>query len=265
MLVRTHTVGICHSDLDLLDGQLDAWLEIDYPLVFGHEWSGDVVEVGSSVKAVKPGDRVTGCAALGGNRWFGTATNGAAAERFIVPEHLLYRLPASMSYEQGALVEPFACAYQGIRTIGGADPSDSVCIVGAGTIGLCSLVAARSLGAEVLVIEPSANRREMALNLGADAVLDPTDKDDLVNLTSDLLQGHRPDLIIEAAGAPAALATALQISSQNGRVLFLGHCAASETRARVGLTRTQSAPCGVDRCTAGDLAPSPAIHGPLQG
>lgn len=241
VVVRTEAVGICHTDLDMLDGHLDGWLNIRYPIIFGHEWSGEVVQAGRSVEAFSPGDRVTGCVALGDNEWFGTTANGAAAQRFVVPERLLYKLPPGMSYERGALVEPFACAYRGIRAIGGADPSDAVCIVGAGTIGLCSLMAAKALGAQVLAVEPSAARRAMIAEwIGADAVLDPTDEDDLGASVEERLDGRRPDLVIEAAGAPSALASALELTREDGRLLFLGHCNDPIFPAPLGLIKQRS-------------------------
>lgn len=224
VLVRSRAVGICASDLELVDGHLDGWMEVTYPVVFGHEWSGEVLEVGSAVGTVQPGDAVTGCTDLGANRWFGLTADGAAAERFVVPAHLVHRVPEGMDHTRGALVEPFACAFQGLRVIGGADASHTVCVVGGGTIGLCSLVAARALGAGTLVVEPNPDRRALARRLGADAVVDPTGADDLPGDVGEALGGAGPDLVIEAAGVAPALASALELSTYGGRVLFLGLC-----------------------------------------
>jgi L-iditol 2-dehydrogenase len=222
--VRTRSVGICHSDMELVDGHLDGWMDISYPVVFGHEWAGDVVEIGEEVTNVSVGDRVTGCTDLGNNEWFGLTFPGAAAERFTIADELLHRIPDAMDYERGAMVEPFACVYQGLKVIGGADPSDAVCVVGAGTIGLCTLLAAKALGARTLVVEPSADRRALAADLGADAVLDPVGVDDLKAASTEALGGRGATLVVEAAGAGPALASALELSSYRGRVLFLGLC-----------------------------------------
>jgi 2-desacetyl-2-hydroxyethyl bacteriochlorophyllide A dehydrogenase len=223
VLVRTRVVGICRSDIELVDGRLDARMDIAYPLVFGHEWSGEVLETGALVQTLAPGDRVVGCNALGEDRWLGFTSDGAAAERFVVDARLVHRIPEAMSDACGALVEPFACVYQGIRTIGGADPSHVACILGAGTIGLCALLAVRALGAEALVVEPSAERRATALRLGADAAIDPM-AEDLAAAAAARSLGRGPDLVIEASGAPGALASALELAPEHGRVLFLGLC-----------------------------------------
>jgi 2-desacetyl-2-hydroxyethyl bacteriochlorophyllide A dehydrogenase len=223
-VVETHAVGICASDIELIDGHLDSWMDITYPVVCGHEWSGDVAEVGPGVGNVAPGDRVTGCADLGGGRWFGMTYPGAAAERFIVPAELLHRLPDPMTYAQGALIEPFACALQGLKVIGGTDPSDTVIIVGGGPIGQCALAAAHAMGAYTIMSEPKSERREFAKQMGADAVLDPAAADDLSDAARELTDGRGADLVIEASGVPPGLASTFELVGQNGRILFLGLC-----------------------------------------
>jgi len=115
VLVRSKVVGLCRSDIELLEGHLDEQLAVSYPIVPGHEWSGEVMEVGASVTKVAPGAPVVGECVLAANHWFGFTYNGAAAETFVVPSRLLHELPASLSYEQGALVEPFTIAYRAIR------------------------------------------------------------------------------------------------------------------------------------------------------
>jgi L-iditol 2-dehydrogenase len=225
VLVETRSVGICHSDMELLEGHLDGWMDISYPVVFGHEWSGEVLSVGPEVDVIAAGDRVTGCTALGNNRWFGLTAHGAAAERFVVSVDLLHVLPDSMSWEQGALCEPFACVYQGFQAIGGADPSHSVFIVGGGTIGQFALSAAHACGAHTVMVELSGERRKLARRLGANAVLDPTSVDDLGEAAAELTEGRGADLVIEAAGAGKALASTFELAGRNGRILFLGLCA----------------------------------------
>lgn len=224
VVVQTQAVGICASDLELVDGYLDSWMDITYPVVMGHEWSGDVVEIGPDVANVAAGDRVTGCNDLGGNRWFGLTHHGAAADRFVVPAELLYRLPDSMSYPQGALIEPFACAFQGLAAIGGADASDSAIIIGGGTIGQCVLAAVRAMGARTLVSEPTAERREFATRMGADAVLDPTAAGELAEAAQEFTGGGGAHLVVEASGVAPGLASAFDFVGYGGRILFLGLC-----------------------------------------
>src|SRR5262249_45326245 len=93
VVVEPPAVGVCRSALELADGRLDAELDVRYPLVFGHEWSGVVLEPGEQAGTWRAGDRVVGAGDLAPRAWFGFARHGAASERFTVPAHLLHRLP----------------------------------------------------------------------------------------------------------------------------------------------------------------------------
>lgn len=234
-VVATRVVGMCRSDIDLVDGHLDRWLEVGYPVIPGHEWSGEIVTVTGDVRGIKAGDRVTGCGALGRNRWFGFTDDGAAVERFSIDASLLKRLPAGMSYEQGALIEPFACIFQGLALIGGARPGDRVCVLGADTMGILAAVAVRGCGVSVAVADPDPVRRKVALQMGADAAMPPGDLDAVERVL-----GSKPNLVIEAAGAPAALAASLEIVADGGRVLFLGLCPAERTPAPMRLIQVKN-------------------------
>jgi len=234
-VIASRVVGICRSDIELINGTLDDWLDVRYPLVFGHEWSGEVVAIGKDVTRIKVGDRVTGCGALGNDRWFGVTDNGASAERFTVDASLLQRLPFSMSYEQGALIEPFACVYHGLTAIGGVDPSTNVCVLGAGTIGVFAAAAARACGAQVVVVEPNPLRHRVALQMGASVAIETATLEAVERAL-----GCGPDLVIEAAGASTALASSLEIVASGGRVLFLGLCSAERTLAALRLIQIKN-------------------------
>ena len=127
VLVRSHAVGICHSDFELFEGRYI--IPISYPVIPGHEWSGEIVEVGQVVQGLRPGDRVVGECVVGpgGRDHFGFSISGANAEYFKARAAWLHKLPAGMSYTLGALVEPFSVAYNATVCAGCVDPPGCEC------------------------------------------------------------------------------------------------------------------------------------------
>jgi L-iditol 2-dehydrogenase len=239
VLVRSHVVGICHSDFELLEGRYI--IPFAYPITPGHEWSGEVVEVGANVDDLAPGDRVVGECVVGkgGRDHFGFSISGAAAELFRARGEWLHKIPDQLSYTQAALVEPFSVAYNATLSLGGVDPSDTIAVIGSGPIGLLSIMAAAACNARVVVIEPKAARREKALEMGAMAALDPTSAS-FSGGVDELTGGRGFDGVIEAAGAPAAMALALEIVGLHGRVAFVGINVGSTAPAALGLIQSKS-------------------------
>ena len=171
VLLASRSVGICHSDIELLEGRYI--IPFQYPIIPGHEWAAEVMEVGSKVSKLKAGDRVVGECVIG-QEHFGFSISGAMAEFFIAKADWLHKLPENVSWTQGALVEPFSCGYYATVRADNMDASDTVAVFGAGPIGLGVIAASAAKGARVIVIEPSADRAKVALSLGADVVIDPT-------------------------------------------------------------------------------------------
>jgi L-iditol 2-dehydrogenase len=239
VLIRSHAVGICHSDFELLEGRYI--IPFAYPITPGHEWAGEVAEVGSAVSDFKVGDRVVGECVVGpgGRDHFGFNISGAAAELFRVKAEWLHKVPESLSYTQAALVEPFSVAYNAVTCLGGVDPSDTVAVIGGGPIGLLSLLAASANNARVVVLEPQARRRDVARDLGATAVLDPT-SDAFHDGVADVTSGRGFDAVIEAAGAPSAMALALEIAAHSGRVAYAGINVGSQASASLGLIQSKA-------------------------
>ena len=155
VLLASRSVGICHSDIELLAGRYI--IPFEFPVIPGHEWSAEVVRVGRAVKGLGPGDRVVGECVIG-QEHFGFSISGAAAEFFVAKQSWLHRLPDNLSWTQGALVEPFSCGYYATVRADNLDASDTVLVLGAGPIGLGVVAAAAGKGARVLVAEPSADR-----------------------------------------------------------------------------------------------------------
>jgi L-iditol 2-dehydrogenase len=238
VLVRSRVVGVCHSDLELLAGRYI--IPISYPITPGHEWAGEVAETGPDVAGLAPGDPVVGECVVGpgGRDHFGFSISGAAAEYFIARAEWLHRLPAHLTFTQGALVEPFSVAYAAIRA-GAVDPSDRVAVLGGGPIGLLSAMAAVGRNAAVTLIEPRPDRRAKAAELGVSAAVDPA-AGDLAGQARELTGGELFDVVIESAGHPEAMAQALTLAGNHGRVVYVGIDVGSKVPAELGLIQARS-------------------------
>jgi L-iditol 2-dehydrogenase len=239
VLVRSHAVGICHSDFELYEGRYI--IPVSYPIIPGHEWSGEVVEVGAAVDDLAVGDRVVGECVVGpgGRDHFGFSIDGANAELFRARGEWLHKLPDELSYGAGALVEPFSVAYAATRALGGVDPSDAVAVIGGGPIGLLTVLALSATNAQVTLIEPQAHRRAKGLQLGASAALDPG-ADDFLDAVADLTSGRRFDAVVEAAGAPPAMASALELAGHEARIAYVGIAIGAPTTADLGLIQSKA-------------------------
>jgi 2-desacetyl-2-hydroxyethyl bacteriochlorophyllide A dehydrogenase len=238
VLVRSRNVGICHSDFELYEGRYI--IPVAYPIIPGHEWSGEVSEVGSAVTTLKEGDRVVGeCVVNNGDDHFGFSISGANAEYFVAKASWLHRIPEELSFSQGAFVEPFSVAYNATVAAGGIDASDSVAVIGGGPIGLLCTLAAATMGATVTLVEPQAHRRALGLEVGARAAIDPG-AGDVVEQAAEATGGRLFDVVIEAAGVPAAMASALPAAGLNARVVFVGIDVGGTAPVQIGLIQSKA-------------------------
>ena len=217
VLLASRSVGICHSDVELLHDRYI--IPFTYPVIPGHEWAAEVVQIGAKVTKFSPGDRVVGECVIGVEH-FGFSISGAAAEFFVAKEGWLHRLPDNLSWTQGALVEPFSCGYYATVRADNLDASDTVVVFGAGPIGLGVVAASSAKGARVIIAEPAAARADLARQLGADEVVDPTAesfKDQVLDLT-----GGGASVVFEASGNPRAMAAALDVAAFHARMVYIG-------------------------------------------
>lgn len=228
-LVRPRAVGICHSDFDLLDGRYI--LPIEYPVVPGHEWMGEVVAVGAGVTGFQVGDRVVGECSVADDQHFGFTIDGAIADYVRVPAAWLHRIPDSMSDTTAALVEPFSVAYGATDLI---DGSDDVVVFGAGPIGLCAVASAAAKGGRVILVEPDAERRQLATEFGADDTIDPTSSD-VVAEVHRLTGGRGATRVIEATGRADVMALTLHVAAYAGYITNIGINVGGEAPAQLGL------------------------------
>lgn len=233
VLVAARSVGVCHSDIELLEGRYI--IPFQYPLIPGHEWSGEVVKVGSLVKDLEPGDRVVGECVIGDDH-FGFSISGAAAEFFKAKESWLHKLPDAVDFTNGALVEPFSVAYYALMRVGNVNASDVMVVLGAGPIGLAVTAGAKALGAVTIVVEPVTHRQEAAKKLGADHVVAPEGLDELLASVS---AAKGASVVIEATGNPAVMARALEIAAFRGRVGYIGIDVGREAPAKLGLIQSK--------------------------
>lgn len=203
IIIQVKACGICGSDLHIYkQGGPPEQLPI-----LGHEFSGDVVEVGANVVDIRKGDRVT---ALSG---------GAYAEYVGIPMALLnmtvFRLPDELSYEVGATIEPLTL---GIHAATRAEPKaeDTVVVLGAGMIGQGTMQAFKAVGvSRVIVSEIGKKRREVAKAMGADVVINAAEEDPVLRVL-ELTSGVGADIVAECAGAPATFQQALDMVRGGG-------------------------------------------------
>jgi (R,R)-butanediol dehydrogenase/meso-butanediol dehydrogenase/diacetyl reductase len=240
--IEVKFAGICGSDLhEYTHGpQLIPYSE-PYPLnghqgvtTLGHEFSGIVVETGRKVTKVKKGDRVTvepifrnpespfisnGEYNLSEPLGFvGLTANGAFAKYVVVEDYMAHLMPKSMSFEQGAIVEPAAVAAYGIRQ-SGMKMGDTVLITGAGPIGLLTVQVALASGAsQIFITDLSENRLKKAKEVGATHTFDARDKDIPQKIRE--ITGYGVDVFIDAAGVQVSYDTGIS-SLRNGGTAVL--------------------------------------------
>jgi alcohol dehydrogenase len=264
-LVRVSLAGICGTDLHVVAGHFKG---MNPGAVVGHEFVGDVIAVGAGVSLIKVGDHVvasdfTACGACRwcarGDHWecpdraffgagesFGPALSGAQAEIVRAPfaDTTLARVPKGVSDEAAILVsDNLATGWAAIERAG-LQPGEIVAVVGGGAVGQLASLAAQAAGAAaVALIEPNEARRRFARANGALAV-DPNEARALVER---LTEGDGADVVIEAVGAAATLASAFDFVRKRGRIVS------------VGAHATQQWPMPLARCFADEITLSFAI------
>jgi L-iditol 2-dehydrogenase len=239
VLIRSRAIGICHSDYELLGGRYI--IPISYPVTPGHEWCGEIVEVGKAVRNFRKGDRVVGeCVVRTPERLhhFGFSLDGADREYFNVNPDWLHKLPDSVDDNRGALIEPFTCGFYAVLRSGGTNASETVVVSGGGTIGLVTAAAAIGMGARVIVVDPIKRRRDIAIRLGAAEAVDANDNP--VEQVKALTGGRGADLVVEASGHDASLANVFHYAAQDGRVSMVGLNIGRKVTAEMGLLQLKN-------------------------
>lgn len=231
--IKVKASGICGSDIPRV---LHNGVHF-YPIVLGHEFSGDVVEVGEGVKRVKIGDRVSGAPLIPcmqcadcqhGNfslckhySFIGSRQQGSNADYVVIPEANAVVFDPSISYEQGAMFEPSTVALHGIFQ-NDYQGGEYVAVLGGGTIGMFTMQWAKIFGSKkVIVFDISEERLELAKRLGADEVVNTTEKD-FMDKAMELTKGNGFGFVFETAGQIPTMQMAFKLAANKAHVCFIG-------------------------------------------
>ncbi|NYI70523.1 2-desacetyl-2-hydroxyethyl bacteriochlorophyllide A dehydrogenase [Naumannella cuiyingiana] len=225
LLIKVEASGVCGTDLRIATGDYG---HLSFPLVPGHEFAGTVAGWGEGVEGYAVGDPVAADPNIwcGRCEWcrrgapnlcahweaLGITRDGALAEYVTVPARLAVPLAAGLDPATGALIEPLSCVLHGFDR-GGVEGGRSMIIYGGGAIGLLAVAVAADLGAEAYLIEPHARRRERGLELGARGA---------AGSVTELAGPAQFDLVLDASGAPAAVADGLSRLRKRGTFLQMG-------------------------------------------
>ena len=223
--INMRACGICGSDVPRVLGDEAHY----YPIILGHEFSGEVSAVGSGVTRVKPGDHVIGIPLIpcmecedckNGNyalckhySFVGSRRNGAFAEYVVLPEENVLKIDDSIPFRAAALFEPSTVALHGLRCID-FQPGKRTAVLGVGAIGILAVQWARILGAkEIVAFDVEDSRLDLALELGADRVVN-------TRKISELPAGF--DYVLETAGQPETIKTCFKIVGNKGEICCVG-------------------------------------------
>ena len=233
LVLRNQVCGVCGTDVHIYHGEPGS-ADVNPPVVLGHEYSGEVVEVGEGVTGFAVGDHVTvdpniycgHCAYCQNGKKqlcpsmeaIGVTRDGGFAQYSRIPASQAFKLEPTVPWEAAAMAEPLACCLHGID-LAGIQVGDKVCVVGGGAIGLLMVQLAKLSGASQIVLsEPNEKRRQVGLQLGANAALDPT-RPDAQEAFAQVLGGGA-NVVVECVGNVPAVKSAFQFAGKGATVLL---------------------------------------------
>lgn len=244
VLCRIRAAAICGTDPEIVEGtHVGKGWPPRYPFIMGHEWAGEVVQVGPGVTEFQPGDRVAGeahkgCGICGncvkgnytlclnygkyetGHRHYGFTVPGANCEFNAYSIKAIKKIPANLSFAHASLVDTAGVALHGIKLIG-VTPGGTVAIYGPGPIGLCALQIARGMGAGNAIVVGRGRRLQAAGEIGADFTVD-IEKEDPVKRILEITGGAGADEVLECSGALVAPAQCIHSVRRGGGISLLG-------------------------------------------
>lgn len=240
VLLRIRACGICGSDIHGWDGSTG---RRQTPLIMGHEAAGEIAEMGPHVRKWRIGDRVTFDSTIScgrcrlclqgqinlceNRRVVGVSPaeykqHGAFADFLAVPARILYALPAALSFEEGAMVEPVSIAVHAVQRVK-ISANDTVVVVGSGMIGVLVIQALRWAGAkQIVAVDLAENRLALARRLGATHTINP-ETCDAVSEVLRLTEGRGAEVSFEVAGFSATFNLALAVLKRSGACVLVGN------------------------------------------
>ena len=238
VLLKVKAAGICGTDIHIMEDRFPN----NPPVILGHEFSGEIVDVGTDVSEYKVGDRVVSEPHKGGcgtcrycltgevevcrnKKAIGYKIDGCFASHISMPVTSLHRIPPNVTYEQAALTEPMAVAVKGVLERTKIEAEDFVMVSGCGPIGLLAAAAAKAEGARAVMITGTNGDEKLRLPaaraLGIDHVVN-VQKDNALQIVQELTDGAGADVVVEASGAAPAIRQAFDLVKIDGRICGLG-------------------------------------------
>ncbi|MED1420978.1 zinc-binding dehydrogenase [Bacillus smithii] len=227
--------GICGTDIHTFQGHY----KVSAPVILGHEFSGEVVEVGENVTEFQPGDRVTSettfyicgkckyCQSgdynlCSSRKGLGTQQNGSFTKYVIARKESVHRLPEHVDYLSAAMTEPLACAHHAVSK-SAIKKGDVVVVLGPGPIGLLTAQIAKTYGTTVVITGLSNDkiRLEKAKELGIDYAVN-IQEEDINALVQSLTDGYGADIVLECTGAVPAVNMGLDLLKKKGQFVQVG-------------------------------------------
>lgn len=233
VIIKIKYAGICGSEMAIYKGTNPF---VVYPKIFGHEFTGEVVEKGADVRNVSIGDHVVGepmeycgqCYACRNGhpnvceklQVYGVHMDGGGQAYIRMAASKVYRISSQVPWECAVLAEPLTIGFQSSWR-GDVRKDDSVLVMGAGTIGLCAVMAAKERGARVISMDRHDRKLEYAKKLGADEVIH-VKKHDLKEEIMRITEGEGVNVVLDTVGTKESLEQAIMLTSTAGRVVELG-------------------------------------------
>ncbi|MCG7338926.1 zinc-binding dehydrogenase [Staphylococcus sp. ACRSN] len=233
--IKVHYAGICGTDVHTYEGHY----KVNFPVTLGHEFAGEIIEVGENVENLKVGDRVTSettfyicgeceyCQTKDYNlcnhrKGLGTQQNGGFTQYLVARAESVHILPNNVSYRSAAMTEPLACAYHAVSKIE-VSQGDIAVIMGPGPIGLLVAQVVKSKGATVVItgLDNDKERLEKAQELNLDHVVN-IQHNDLKQYVNDITDGYGANIVLECSGAVPAARQGLDILRKKGSYVQIG-------------------------------------------
>jgi alcohol dehydrogenase len=231
VLIKVKSVGICGTDLAIAKGNLPT----PTPIILGHEFTGEIIEIGKDVDRSWSGKRVTSeiNSHIDKNCYFcerkmytqcisrkalGIDIDGALSEYIAIEEYLLHELPQTISYQEGTFIEPLAAAYQTFEMMPLNKDDKIIAIFGQGKLGLLILQVAIQKGLTIIAIDGSNKKLSLAKKFGASYIINRLETGEIIKNLRDITNGLGADIVIDTTGDPEALTNVVASCRTRGKL-----------------------------------------------